>query len=146
MMRVGASVLMLIGGVVTLVGLPLQWFSESTPAGTVTRSGLDYAAYDIVTTVLFGVLLLAAAFGLAAGRRWAPMAGVVIAVLACLWAALVIIAAASPADAGSPQVKISIGLGAYAVAAGALLALIGAVLSFRGRNVAVATSGVPSSV
>jgi hypothetical protein len=66
--------------------------------------------------------------------------------LACMWAALVIIAAANPADAGTSLVKISIGLGAFAVAAGALLALIGAVMSFRGRTLAVATSGVPSSV
>jgi hypothetical protein len=142
-----ASALLFVGGAVTIVGLPLQWFSESAPDGTtLTRTGLDYAAYDVATTIAFGALLIVAAAALAAARRWAEPASVVIALLACLWGALVVIAAASPADGGTSDVKISIGLGVYAVAAGAVLGIAGALLGIRGRTVSVITSGVQTSV
>jgi hypothetical protein len=144
------SVLLLVGGIVFLVGLPLQWSSVSTSDGAISVSlrGTDYASYDIVTTVVLGLALIVAAFAVAGARRWGAPFGVVAALLACMWGALVVVAAANPsADASSLSgVNVSIGLGAYAVAAGALLALIGAVMSFRGRSVAVVTSGVPSSV
>jgi hypothetical protein len=150
MKRLSAGpVLLLVGAVVFLVGLPLQWSSVSFPDGTtIALRGIDYASYDIVTTVVLGLALIVAAFGVAGARRWGVILGVVAALLACMWGALVVVAAANPsADAGSLSgVNVSIGLGAYAVAAGAVVALIGAVLSFRGRSVAVVTSGVPSSV
>ncbi len=145
-----ASVLLLGGGVVILAGMLLQWSTVSTPDGaiSVSRRGIDYASYDIVTTAVLGGLLLIAAFGIAAAQRWGQVLGVVVAVFACLWGALVMVAAANPSADGTvlSGVKVSVGLGAYAVAAGALLALIGAVTSFRGRSIAVVTSGVPSSV
>jgi hypothetical protein len=145
-----ASVLLLIGGVVILVGLPLQWSTVTSPDGAISVSlrGVDYAGYDIVTTAVLGLLLIVASFGVAAGRRWGHLLGVIVAVFACLWGALVVVAAANPTADGNALsgVTVSVGLGAYAVAAGAALALIGAVMSFRGRNVAVVTSGVPSSV
>jgi hypothetical protein len=145
-----SSVLLLVGGIVILVGLPLQWTTVATNDGAISQSlrGIDYASYDIVTTAVLGLLLIVAAFAVAAERRWGNLLGVIAAVFACLWAALVVVAAANPSADGTALsgVKVSIGLGAYAVAAGAALALIGAVMSFRGRSVAVITSGVPSSV
>jgi hypothetical protein len=146
-----SSVLLLFGGIIILVGLPLQWTTVSTTDGAISQSlrGMDYAGYDIITTALIGLLLIVAAFGIAAERRWGQVLGVIVAVFACLWAALVVVAAANPSADGSALsgVKVSVGLGAYGVAAGAALALIGAVISsFRDRNVAVVTSGVPSSV
>ncbi len=151
MKRLSAGpVLLVVGAIVFLVGLPLQWSSVTTSDGAISVSlrGIDYASYDIVTTVVLGLALIVAAFGVAGARRWGVILGVVAALLACMWGALVVVAAANPsADAGSLSgVNVSIGLGAYAVAAGAVVALIGAVLSFRGRSVAVVTSGVPSSV
>jgi hypothetical protein len=144
------SVLLLVGGVVFLLGLPLQWSTVTTSDGAISVSlrGIDYASYDIVTTVVLGLALIIAAFGVAAARRWGFLVGVVASLLACMWGALVVVAAANPSADGSSLsgVNVSIGLGAYAVAAGALLALIGAVLSFRDRSVAVVTSGVASSV
>jgi hypothetical protein len=150
MKRLSAGpVLLLVGAVVFLVGLPLQWSSVTTTDGSISVSlrGIDYASYDIVTTLVLGLALIVAAFAVAGARRWGALLGVVAALLACMWGALVVVAAANPsADASSLSgVNVSIGLGAYAVAAGAVLALIGAVLSFRGRSVVV-TSGVPSSV
>lgn len=145
-----ASVLLLVGGIVFLVGLPLQWSKVTTSDGAISVSlrGIDYASYDIVTTVVLGLALIGAAFGVAAATRWGVIVGVIAALLACMWGALVVVAAANPSADGSSLsgVNVSIGLGAYAVAAGAVLALIGAVLSFRGRSLAVVTSGVPSSV
>ena len=98
------------------------------------------------TTVAFGVLLVAAAFAVAAGQRWGHTFAVALAVMAALWAALVFFAAANPIDGSSPGVTVSVGAGVYVTAAGARLGLIGAVLGLRGRNVAVVTSGAPSSV
>ena len=145
-----SSVLLLVGGVVVLVALPLQWSTVATPDGAISVSlrGIDYASYDIITTAVLGLLLIVAAFVIAAARRWGQPLGVVAAVFACFWGALVVVAAANPSADGTvlSGVKVSVGLGAYGVAAGALLALIAAVMSFRGRNVAVVTSGVPSSV
>ncbi len=144
-----ASILLLIGGVVVLIGLPLQWSTVASPDGAISISlrGIDYAGYDILTTAAIGLLLIVAAFGVAAGRRWGRLLGVIVAVLACLWGALVVVAAANPSADGTALsgVKVSIGLGAFAVAAGALLALIGGVMSLRGRTIAVVTSGVASS-
>jgi hypothetical protein len=144
-----ASLLLVVGGVLILVGLPLQWTSVSFPDHTITAMrGIDYASYDVVTTVVLAVALIAVAVAVAAARRWVPMIGVIVAVLACLWGALVVVAAANPAADGSALagVNVSIGLGAYAVAAGAALALIGSVMSFRGRTIPVTTSRVASSV
>jgi hypothetical protein len=144
-----ASILLLVGGVVVLAGLPLQWSTVTSPDGAISLSprGIDYAGYDIATTAVIGLLLIAAAFGVAAARRWGQLLGVVAAVFACLWAALVVFAAANPSADGTALsgVKVSIGLGAFAVAAGAVLALIGGVMSLWRRNVAVAISGVASS-
>ncbi len=92
--------------------------------------------------------LIAVAFAVVAARRWGPMIGVIVAVLACLWGALVVVAAANPAadSTALAGVNVSIGLGAYAVAAGAALALVGSLVSFRGRTVSVVPTGVASSV
>ena len=144
-----ASVLLLAGGVVILAGLPLQWSTVASPDGAISVSlrGIDYAIYDILTTAVIGLLLVAAAFGVAAGRRWGQLLGVIVAVFACLWGALVVVAAANPSADGTALsgVQVSIGLGAFAVAVGAGLALIGAIMSFRIRSVAVVTTGVASS-
>lgn len=145
-----ASALLLVGGVVLLVGLPLQWSSVATTDGALSVSlrGVDYAGYDIVTTLAFGLLLVAAAFGVAARQRWAHVLAVVVAVLACLWATLVVVAAANPTAGGTAVsgVDVSVGVGAYLVAIGAGLALIGSLLSFGGRSVAVVGRGAPSGV
>jgi len=144
------SVLLLIGGVLLVVGVPLPWSTVATTDGSITISlrGLDYAGYDIATTVALGLLLIAAAFAVTVGQRWGTLLGVIVALLACLWAGLVLAAAANPASNGTPLtgVNVSIGAGAYVLAAGALLALIGAVMSFRGRNAAAVASVAPSSV
>ena len=144
------SVLLLAGGVVFLVGLPLQWSTVATTDGAISVSlrGIDYASYDIVTTVVLGLALIVAAFAVAGARRWSLVFGVVAALLACMWGALVVVAAANPSADGSSisGVNVSIGLGAFLVAAGAVIGLLGSVLGFRGRGVTVATSGVPSSV
>jgi hypothetical protein len=143
-----ASLLLLLGGALLIVGLPLQWSTVATTDGAIsaTLRGIDYAGYDIATTVVLGALLIAAALGVAIGQRWATVLGVVAAVMAGLWATLVYFAAANPIDGSSPGVTISVGAGVYVTAAGALLALIGAFLGIRGRSVAGVTSGVPSSV
>jgi hypothetical protein len=146
-----ASVLLLVGGVLVLVGLPLQWSTVATTDGSISLSlrGTDYAGYDIVTTIVLGLLLVAAAFAIAGGVRWGRVLAVVAAVLTSFWAALVYLAAASPASGGSTitGVDVSVGAGAYVLAAGALLGLIGAVLSFRGRGLAaVAAPGAQPSV
>ena len=142
-----ASVLLLVGGIVILIGLPLQWSTAMVGELTLAaRRGLDYAGYDVATTVALAVLLVAAAFGVAAGQRWGNLLAVVVAVIAAMWAALVFFAAANPIDGSSSGVMVSVGAGVYVTAAGALLGLVGAVLGLRGRSVAVVTSGVPSSV
>jgi hypothetical protein len=146
-----ASMLLLIGGVLLVVGIPLPWSTVATTDGSITISlrGLDYAGYDIVTTVVLGLLLIAAAFAVTLGRRWGALLAISVALLACLWAGLVLAAAANPAANGNPLtgVNIAIGTGAYVLSAGALLALIGAVVSFRGRAAAAAAvSAAPSSV
>jgi hypothetical protein len=145
-----ASVLLLAGGVLVLAGLPLQWSTVATTDGvnSISLRGVDYAAYDILTTVLIGVVLIAAAFAVAAGRRWGRGLGVIVALIACMWAALVVVAAANPSDNGSALtgVTVSVGLGAILVAVGAGLALIGSLTIFRGRDAAPAVSGAMSSV
>jgi hypothetical protein len=144
-----ASVLLLGGGIVILVGLPLKWSTVTSPDGVISVSlrGIDYAIYDILTTTAIGLLLVVAAFGVAGARRWAKVLGVIVAVFACLWGALVVVAAANPSADGNvlSGVQVSIGLGAFAVAVGAGLALIGGVMSFRVRSVAVISTGVASS-
>jgi hypothetical protein len=145
-----ASVLLLAGGVLVLVGLPLQWSTvAATDSGiSISLRGVDYAGYDILTTVLIGVVLIAAAFAVAAGRRWGRRLGVIVALIACMWAALVVVAAANPSDNGNAitGVTVSVGLGAILVAVGAGLALIGSLTNFRGRDVAPAVTGAMSSV
>ncbi len=139
------SVLLLAAGVVMVVSLPLQWFTRTYPNGIVeTRNGMDYAAYDVITTAAIGVLLVVAAFGVAAAARWGSRLGGTVALFACVWAALVIVAVLYPTD-GFSAAHVSVGLGAYAVAAGAALALVGMVMSSRRRGNTVITSGVASS-
>jgi hypothetical protein len=144
-----ASPLLLLGGLLLLVSLPLQWSGVATIDGSyaVSLKGIDYAGYDVITTILLGLLLITAAFALAGGRRWGRLLAVTVTVMACLWAALVVVAAGHPTADGSAitGVDVAIGAGAYLVAVGAGLALIGAVVSFRGRTVAGVTAGVPSS-
>ncbi len=143
------ALLLLIAGVLVLVALPLQWQSVTGPHGsnTVSTSGLDYPGYDIVVTAVTGLLLGVAAFALATGRRWARSAAAGAALLACMWAILVYLAAGYPAEGGpSSGVTVSVGPGAYVLGAGGLLAIIGAVLSFRGRGIAAAPSGVQPSM
>ncbi len=147
MKRPAASVLLLAGGIVILLGLPLQWSTAMVGDLTLaSRRGLDYAGYDVATTVALGALLVVAAFAGAGGQRWGHRLAVAVAVMAALWAALVFFAAANPIDGSSPGVTVSVGAGVYVTVAGALLGLIGAVLGLRGRSVAVVTSGEPSSV
>jgi hypothetical protein len=144
-----ASALLLLGGAVMLGGLPLEWSSVTFPDGpTSTLHGTDYAGYDVATTVVLGVAVILAAFAVVAARRWGRVLSMVVAVCACLWATLVVVAAANPSADGTALsgVTAAVGLGAYAVAGGALLALIGAVTGLRGRNVVAVTGGVPASV
>jgi hypothetical protein len=143
-----ASLLLLIGGVLLGVGIPLPWSTVATADGSASASlrGIDYASYDVATTAILGLLLIACAFAVASGWRWAHLIALISALLACFWAALVLAAAANPAAATSPLVNVTIGSGAYVLAAGALLALIGSVMSFRGRNVAAVASAAPSGV
>ncbi len=131
------------------VGLPLEWSTVTFPEGTTsTLHGTDYAGYDVITTVVIGLAVIVAAFAVASGRRWGQMLAVIAAVFACLWGALVVVAAANPSADGTALsgVRASVGLGAWAVAVGAFLTLIGAVTSLRGRHVAVVAAGVASTV
>lgn len=144
-----ASVLLLVGGLLLAVALPMPWsgvvFANHTPA--ITLTGLDYAGYDIVTTLLLALLLCFAALVLAAERRWGTALAVTAALLAALWGVLVVLAAANPSDNGTPIPSINtvtIGLGAWVVLAGAVVALFGALLSFRSRRAAVTRSSVAS--
>jgi hypothetical protein len=144
-----ASVLLLVGGAAMLAALPLEWTSVTFPEGTTsTMHGTDYAGYDVATTVVLGLAVMVGAFAVAAARRWGRALSVIVAVFACLWGTLVVVAAANPSADGTALsgVTAAVGPGAYAVAAGASLALIGAVTSLRGRNVGAATAGVPASV
>lgn len=146
-----SSVLLLVGGVLLAVALPMPWsgvvFADHTP--TITLTGLDYAGYDIVTTLLLALLLCFAALVVAAGRRWGTALSVTAALLASLWGVLVVLAAANPTDNGNPVSGINtvtIGLGAWVVLAGAVVALFGALMTFRSRRAAVIRSGVASGV
>jgi hypothetical protein len=143
-----ASLLLLVGGVLLGVGIPLPWSTVTTADGSISASlrGLDYAGYDIATTAALGLLLIASAFAVASGWRWGHLIALIAALLACFWAALVLAAAANPAAASSPLVNVTIGAGAYVLAAGALLALIGSVMSFRGRTAAAVGSAAASGV
>ena len=129
--------LLLCGGVLLPACLPLQWSSVATVDGrfSVSMRGVDYAGYDIVVTVALALLLAAAALAVTASRRWGGVLAAVAALLACMWAGLVCLAAARPSDggAGTVRVSVSVGAGAYLLAAGAVVALIGALLSLRGR-------------
>jgi hypothetical protein len=144
-----SAALLLLGGVLQLVALPLQWSAVVATNGSasVASTGLDYPGYDIATSAAIGVLLIAAAFTVTGGWRWASIFAVVIALIACLWAALVYLAAGYPANGGSTAgVTVTVGAGAYVAVAGAVLALIGSVLSFRGRGVAAVRSGAQPSI
>jgi hypothetical protein len=144
-----SAALLLLGGVLILIGLPLQWSTVAATDGSasVASTGLDYPGYDIATTVVVAVLLIAAAFTVVGGWRWASVFAVVTALIACMWAALVYLAAGYPANGGSTVgVTVSVGAGAYVAVAGAVVALIGAVLSFRGRGVAAVPSGAQRSI
>jgi len=144
-----ASVMLLVGGVLVIAGLPLQWSTVASTVGSrpmSTMTGLDYAGYDIATTLVLALLLIASAFAVAAGQRWGQLFGLIAALLSCFWAALVLAAAASPSAGASATVNVSIGAGAYVVGVGAGLALIGAIMSLRGRNVAAVASGATSGV
>ncbi|MGH7723649.1 MAG: hypothetical protein ACRENL_12615 [Candidatus Dormibacteria bacterium] len=145
-----APALVMLGGILLIVGLPLQWTTVAATDGSVSISlrGIDYALYDIATTAALGLLLVAAAFALAARRSWGHVLAVVVSLLACFWAGLVVAAAANPSENGSlsPGVTVSIGAGAYVLGAGAALALVGAILTFRRRSVAAVRSAAPSSV
>lgn len=146
-----ASVLLLLGGVLLAVALPMPWsavvFADRTPS--ITLTGLDYAGYDIVTTLLLALLLCFAALVVASGRRWGSVLGVTAALLAALWGVLVVLAAASPSDNGNPISAVNtvtIGIGAWVVLGGALVALFGSLVSFRDRRAAAIRSGAASGV
>ena len=129
--------LLLLAGLLTVIGLPLPWSTVATADGRVSVSlrGVDYAGYDIATTIVLAILLIAAGFVLASRVRWAHLYAVVVAIMACMWAALVVDAAANPAaaDTSVTGVAVTIGAGAYLLGAGAVIALAGALLSLRGR-------------
>jgi hypothetical protein len=135
---VPASALLVVGSVLLAVALPLRWQTVAATRGTtsVSATGLDYAGYDIAVTAVFALLLVAAAVLLVAGWRWAAVFAVMTALLACLWAALVFLAAGYPAGGGSGSgVTVTVGAGVFVLSAGALVALIGSALSFRVRGV-----------
>jgi hypothetical protein len=146
-----ASVLLLIGGVLLAVALPMPWsgvvFADRTPS--ITLTGLEYAGYDIVTTLLLALLLCFAALVEAGGRRWGSVLGVTAALLAALWGVLVVLAAANPSDNGNPITgvnTVTIGIGAWVVLAGAVVALFGSLVSFRERRAAAIRSGAATGV
>jgi|GEM_PF-4602755 hypothetical protein len=146
-----ASVLLLLGGLLLAVALPMSWstvvFADRTPS--ITLTGLDYAGYDIVTTLLLALLLCFSALVVAAGRRWGSVLGVTAALLAALWGVLVVLAAANPSDNGNPITGINtvtVGIGAWVVLAGAVVALFGSLVSFRDRRAAAIRLGAASGV
>jgi hypothetical protein len=146
-----ASVLLLLGGVLLAVALPMSWstvvFADRIPS--ITLTGLDYAGYDIVTTLLLALLLCFAALVVSAGRRWGSVLGVTAAILSALWGVLVVLAAANPSDNGNPITAVNtvtIGIGAWVVLGGAVVALFGSLVSFRDRRAAAIRSGAASGV
>jgi hypothetical protein len=144
-----AAVPLVLGAVLLMVGLPLQWQTVASTHGSASLSstGLDYPAYDIAVTAVFALLLVAAALLFARAWRWAAAFATVTALLACLWAALVFLAAGYPADGSSSSgVTVTVGTGVFVLMAGAVVALIGAVLGFRGRGVPAIAAGTQLSV
>jgi peptidoglycan/LPS O-acetylase OafA/YrhL len=134
-----ASLLLLLGGVLLAAALPMKW----TPAWR----GVDYPGYDIVTTLLLTLLLFLAALAVAARRRWATSFSVTSALLASFWGVLVVLAAAYPASGSNQSANTgSIGIGAWVVLAGAVVALFGSLVSFRDRRAAAIRLGAASGV
>lgn len=151
-MRIVSAVLLLAGAVCFPVALALRWSSVASTHGgvAIASRGVDYAGYDVATTIALGVLLAACAAAVLPGARWAGVTAVVCGVLAGFWAALVFMAAQYPASgASSADLRVEVGPGAYLLAAGAAGALVGAALSFvRRRPTArsASTSEAPSAV
>jgi hypothetical protein len=142
-----AALLLLAGGVLLLVGLPLQWSSGTDSSGSLVFSvkGFDYASYDYIVTIALAILLILSAVGVFGARRWGRRLGLVGAVMTCLWAVLIYFSAArNPTIVGlDVSTTISVGFGAIVLLIGAGLALVGAILSFRGPRVAKVATAAP---
>jgi hypothetical protein len=139
------ALLLAAGAILLLVGLPLTWSTVSSSDGSVSvpLRGLDYAGYDIATTVVLAALLIGAGAAQAAGDARARSGAVILALFAALWAVLVFIAAANPSADGISLsgLRVSVGIGAYVVATGAVVALAGGILGLRSSGSTIVVRG-----
>ena len=146
-MRFASAALLVGGGVGFVVALALRWSSVTSTHGgvAIVSRGLDYAVYDIATTLALGALLLVAGAVVLCRRRWAAAVAVVGAVLAGFWAFLVFMAAQYPA-AGAPDadLRVEVGPGAYLLVGAAAVALCGAALALVRRSVGAGGRTWPS--
>jgi hypothetical protein len=127
------GVLVLGGGLLAILAVFLPWFQASGPAGTISQNGLAIGSYG--TLILGG---FAAARGLSMVRAGAlrtqlgsPLIGgvLILVFLAIRWGSLQ--QAIRDAEALSPLIHASIGIGVWATIAGAAAILVGGLLSRR---------------
>ncbi|MEX0756295.1 MAG: Trp biosynthesis-associated membrane protein [Actinomycetota bacterium] len=140
-------IVMLVGAAVLAAGSVLPWAKVSAPFA-VERSigGLEG---DGVLTVVGAVLIAAAALLWMTGRRWGRVVGVVVAVLAAGIAIYDLININDAIDDIAIQTgglaEAAAGIGIYVAVAGAIVALIGGVLSGPVSTAPDRASGVTST-
>ena len=146
-----AALLLLVGGVLLLIALALPWANFASTDGSTTVSVSGYqASGDAVVTAVLGLLLVGIAFAVRGGARWARVLSVILAVVACLWAAL-LFAVVKNLSSDSTLVAIgataTVSIGVVVIVIGAVVSLVGAVMTFVGRKqAAVATAAAPPAV
>lgn len=139
-----AAALLVLGGVLMLISLALPWAKFAASDGTTASVSGYNASYDGVITAVLGVVLIVAGWGVASGRRWGSIVGIIFAILSCLWAAILFAAVKnlqSDALVNASNVTVAVAFGVYLIVAGAVLGLIGSILSFRRRTTTVAATG-----
>jgi hypothetical protein len=122
----------LIGGIVVVIAVFLPWLQASGPLGTVSQSGLKIGTFGTLILGGFAVargasMVRPATFGLQLGT---PLIGgvLILVLLAIRWGAIQ--QAIRDAEALSPLVHASIGIGVWLTIAGAIAILAGGALAY----------------
>jgi hypothetical protein len=129
--RAGAAVT--IGGLLVVIGVFLPWVTATGPGFSASENGLDIGTYGTLILGGFAVarglsMLRPATFSFNLGTPL--LGGVLIAVLMALrWGHIQ--TEVRDAEAVSPLIHASIGIGVWSVVAGTALILVGGVLARR---------------
>lgn len=123
-----ASICMLVGAAIAVIGTLLPWIKVSTGFGDVSRNGLDFSG-DATFILLFGVACGAAAVARLAGAGWRGFVGPTTSIIGLVAAAVAIYdytQVNNRVTGTGRMVAATVGSGVYLCIVGSVLMTVGA--------------------